>query len=54
MAAGRSHYEARRQLRINHGRRGDRTEPRLGAGTAAQGIQRVAPWQEQEHNQPRT
>jgi len=56
MAAGRSHDEAGRQLSKDHCCRRDRLETRHRAGAPAEGIQRVAPGQEQEqeHDQPRT
>ena len=55
MAAGRNDDEAGRQLRKDHGCWRDRVEDRYGAGTPAEGIQRVAPRQEQkQRDQPRT
>jgi len=46
-------YEAGRQLRKDHGCWRDRVEDRYGAGAPAEGIQHVAPGQEQEYDQPR-
>ena len=54
MAARRSHDEAGRQLCKDHGCWRDRLEARRGTGAPAEGIQRVAPRQEQEHDQART
>jgi hypothetical protein len=54
MAARRRHDEAGRQLGKDHGGGRDRREARRGTGAPAEGIQRVAPGQEQEHDQPRT
>ena len=54
MTAGRNDDEARRQLRKNHGCWRNGVEDWYRAGTPAEGIQRVAPRQEQKHDQART
>jgi len=54
MAAGSSDDESGRQLRKDHGCWRDRVEDRHGASAPAEGIQCVAPRQEQEHQHAQT
>jgi hypothetical protein len=54
MAAGGGEDEARRQLREGHGAWRNRAEARFGTGAPAEGIQRVAPGQQREDDQPPT
>jgi len=54
MAASRGDNEAGRQLCKDHRCGRDRVEHRYGASAPAEGIQSVAPEQEQEHDQQRT